>query len=56
MPREEKWVKLKDQLPVLINVFMVIIDQTRRSPTDSGKNKEICMICVDGHEQELHED
>jgi hypothetical protein len=49
-------VKLKDQLPLTINVFMAITDHIRRSPTDSGKNKEIHMICVGGHEQELHED
>jgi hypothetical protein len=51
-----KWVKSKDQVPLLINVFMVIIDGIRKSPTDSGKNKEIHMICVCGREQELHED
>jgi hypothetical protein len=51
-----KWVKLKDQPQLLLSVVMVIIDHIRNSPTDSGKNKEIHMICVCGREQELHED
>ena len=51
-----KLVKLQDQLPLLIRVFMVVIDHIRRSPTDSGKNEEIHMICICGREQELHED
>jgi hypothetical protein len=51
-----KWVKLTGQLPLLISVFMVIIDDMKRSPTDSGENKEMHMICVCGREQELHED
>ena len=48
--------EIKDQLPLLINFFMVITDHISSSPTDSGKNKQIHMICVFGHEQELHED
>jgi len=51
-----KWVKLTGQLPLLISVCMVTIDDMRRSPTHSGKNKEIHMICVCGREQEVHED
>jgi len=31
--------KFKNTLPLLIKVFMVIIDHIRRSPTDSGKKQ-----------------
>jgi len=41
-----KLVKLEDQLPLLINVFMVIIDHIRRSPTDSGKNRYTWFVFV----------
>jgi len=34
-----KWVKLKDQPPMLLSIFMVIIYHSRRLPTDSGKTK-----------------
>ena len=51
-----KWVKLKDQLTLVISIFMLVIDHSRSSPTDSGKNKETHMICVCGCEQEPHED
>jgi hypothetical protein len=41
-----KWVKLKDQLPLLLSIFMVIIDHIRRLPTDSEKNRDTRDLCL----------